>query len=531
MDNPNLFGFRIGTPDERKKGEQSFVSKPNEDAAITVHSTYGGSMGEHYGISSGVDKSTKNEEKLITKYRNMAAMPECERAIDDIVNESIIISENKEPVTIVLDNLENVSNDIKETIRDEFTEVLNLFKFNTRGYDIFKNWYVDGRLFYHIIIDRNNPRKGISELRYIDPRTIKKMRVEKKTQDKHRQGTHNILAKEYNEYFLHSEKGIGSGKKASRVAPDAIAHCHSGLMNDQNTVILSYLDKAIKPFNQLRSLEDATVIYRLARAPERRIFYIDVGNLPNAKAEQHLQSQVNKHKNKYVYDPNTGDVKDERRHMAVTEDYWLPRREGGKGTEIDTLPGGTNLGEIEDILYFRKKLYEALNVPISRLESDASYDLGRTSEITRDEVKFTRFVNRLRNRFSELFHIVLERQLLLKSVMTKKEWAVIKGEIFYDFLDNNHFTELKEAEILENRLQTLGNLDEYIGKYFSMDWARKNVLMMSEDEIKEMDKKMKEEAKELAAMEAGDEDDDGDDGDEKPNPKPKEKDDKPPSGQ
>lgn len=475
-----LFGFTIGKKEEETKPNViSFAPPPNDDGTLAV------AEGGVYGTTVDVNNTAKNEAQLITRYREMAAQPECERAIDDIINEAIVGNEQDDPVSIVLDNVEQMDEKIKDVVRDEFQEILRMLNFNNRAYDIFRNWYIDGRLYYHLMIDTKQPRLGIQEIRYIDPRKIKKVRVEKR--DNQNQVSKEIFNKKYNEYFIYSAKGVTAGNQGVKIAPDSIAYCHSGIMDQGNKMVLSHVHKAIKPLNQLRMLEDATVIYRLARAPERRIFYIDVGNLPKAKAEQYLRDMMAKHKNKLVYDANTGEVRDDRKFLTMLEDYWLPRREGGKGTEITTLPGGQNLGEIEDVLYFRKKLYESLNVPVSRLETDNSFNLGRASEITRDELKFSKFISRLRYRFSELFHIILEKQLILKGIITKQEWNEIKGEIYYDFLEDNHFSELKTAEIMRERLNTLREIDEYVGKYYSAEWVRKNILYQTEDEIEEID--------------------------------------------
>lgn len=481
-----LFGFTIGKKDEETKPNVvSFAPPPNDDGTLAV------AEGGVYGTTVDVNNQAKNEAQLISRYREMAAQPECERAIDDIINEAIVGTDQDAPVSIVLDNLEEMDDTIKERVREEFDEILNMLNFNNRAYDIFRNWYVDGRLYYHLMIDTKQPRKGIQEIRYIDPRKIKKVRVEKR--DNQNQVTKEIFNKKYNEYFVYSAKGVTAGNQGIKISTDSIAFCHSGIMDQNNKMVLSCVHKAIKPLNQLRMLEDATVIYRLARAPERRIFYIDVGNLPKAKAEQYLRDMMTKHKNKLVYDANTGEVRDDRKFLTMLEDYWLPRREGGKGTEITTLPGGQNLGEIEDVMYFRKKLYESLNVPVSRLETDNSFNLGRASEITRDELKFSKFIARLRYRFSELFHIILEKQLLLKGIITKQEWSEIKSKIYYDFLEDNHFSELKNAEIMRERLNTLRDIDEYVGKYYSAEWVRKNILMQTEDEIEEIDQQIADE--------------------------------------
>ena len=496
-----LFGFTIGKPKEEELPPtvQTFAPPPNDDGALAV--TEGGA----YGTTIDMEGSVKNEATLITRYRRMSQQPECERAIDDIINEAIVSDEHEPPVSIVLDEIE-MPEQIRERIREEFEYILELLNFNNRAYDIFRNWYVDGRLFYHIMIDANNPRAGIQELRYIDPRKIKKVRVEKRTNKNAQMTTNQFVPKEYKEYFVYSARGLIAGNVGVKIAPDTICYCHSGVQDEKNTLVYSHLQKAVKPLNQLRMLEDATVIYRLARAPERRVFYIDVGNLPKAKAEQYLRDMMVKHKNKLVYDANTGEVRDDRKFMTMLEDYWLPRREGGKSTEITTLPPGQNLGELDDVQYFRKKLYESLNVPISRLETEAQFNLGRSSEITRDELKFTRFINRLRNRFSELFNTLLERQLLLKGVVTKEEWKSIKNQLFYDFLEDNHFSELKNNEILAGRLQLLGDIDQYVGKYYSTEWVRKNVLMQTEDDIDEIDEQIETErelASEMEGMESG----------------------------
>jgi len=482
----NLFGFKIGRDVDEKQLDNlpSFVPPAQDDGSITV------AEGGAFGTTVDLDNTVKNEAQLITKYREMAQQPEAERAIDDIVNEAIVADDNQAPIEIVLDDIEQPES-IKKKVREEFEHILKLMKFNYRGYDIFRHWYVDGRLYYHIIIDTKNPRAGIKELRHIDPRKIKKVRKEKR--DPNRRLNEETLVKKYDEFFVYQSKGITSEGDGLKIAPDSIAYCHSGLLDNKNYTVLSYLHKALKPLNQLRMLEDATVIYRLARAPERRIFYIDVGNLPKAKAEQYLRDMMVKHKNKLVYDANTGEVRDDRKFLTMLEDYWLPRREGGRGTEITTLPGGQNLGEMEDVNYFKNKLYEALNVPTTRLQADGAFNLGRASEITRDELKFSRFVNRLRTRFSEIFHILLERQLLLKGVITLQEWKDMQDQIRYDFMEDNHFAELKDSEILENRLRLLADVDQYTGKYFSVAWIQKNVLRQTEEEIEQIAQEVEDE--------------------------------------
>ena len=487
-----LFGFRIGRP-EKEIPLPSFVPPSQDDGAITI------AEGGAFGTTVDLENKIKNESALITKYREMALQPEAEKAIDDIVNEAIIVDDNQIPVEINLDDIEEdyLSEDIKELVRTEFKDIMKMLKMNTKGYDIFKKWYVDGRIYFHIVIDLKSPRLGIKELRYIDPRKIKK--VKKPVRDPKRKVDSASLLKEvfdkkYEEFYIYQNKGINDSNSGLKIAPDSIAYCHSGVLDNRNYSVLSHLHKAIKPLNQLRMLEDATVIYRLARAPERRIFYIDVGNLPKQKAEQYLRDMMVKHKNKLVYDANTGEVRDDRKFLTMLEDYWLPRREGGRGTEITTLPGGQNLGELDDVNYFRRKLYESLNVPVSRLEAETQFNVGRASEITRDEIKFSKFVTRLRAKFSELFLMLLEKQLMLKGIMTLAEWQEISAQIKFDYQEDNHFSELRDGEILRERMTLLQEIDQYTGKYFSTKWIRENVLKQSEEDMEEMDDQMAAEA-------------------------------------
>ena len=482
-----LFGFRIGKAEEQKDSVVSFAPPEPDDGSLTI------AQGGVFGTTIDLEGTAKNESALITKYREMLLQPECEKAIDDIVNEAIVGDNKEQSVQIILEDTELPSS-IKNKVNEEFDTVLSLLHFNTKSYSIFRDWYVDGRLYYHVMIDTKNPRAGIKELRYIDPRKIKKIRSEKRDNNNPNQTNNIVVNKKYDEYFIYQPTGLGTNTEGIKIAVDSIAYSHSGVLDQRNYMVLSYLHKAIKPLNQLRMLEDATVIYRLARAPERRIFYIDVGNLPKGKAEQYLRDMMAKHKNKLVYDAETGQVRDDRKFLTMLEDYWLPRRDGGRGTEITTLPGGQNLGEIDDVLYFRKKLYESLNVPTSRLESDGQFNLGRASEISRDELKFSKFVFRLRQKFSEMFFIILEKQLLLKGIMTKQEWNDVKDKIYFDYIEDNHFSELKEAEIIQNRLTILADADQYAGKYFSDTWIRKNVLMMTEDEIEDIKKQIEDEA-------------------------------------
>lgn len=482
-----LFGYTIGKEDKEAQDLKSFVPPSDDDGSVAI------SGGGVYGTYIDLEGQIRSDADLIKKYREMAMQPECDAAVEDIVNESLVFGQGDYPVQIILDDLEQPES-IKKKIRDEFYYVMKLLDFNNQGYDIFRRWYVDGRLYYHMLIDEKNPRAGLKEVRYVDPRKIRKVREQKKI-DKRPLGTSNAAAQapEYHEYFLYSDKGfMRDGSQGVKIAVDAVCYTNSGITDKDGKIIISHLHKAIKPLNQLRMLEDATVIYRISRAPERRIFYIDVGNLPKMKAEQYLREIMQKYKNKIVYDANTGEIRDDRRYQTMLEDFWLPRREGGKGTEITTLEGGQNLGEIEDVLYFQKKMYKALNVPVSRLESDNGFSLGRASEITRDELKFSKFIQRLRLRFSHLFDKVLETQLLLKGVCTRKEWQQMKEEISYDFLSDVHFAELKDTEIMKERLALLGEIDQYVGKYFSVNYIRTKVLRQTEDDIEQMDDEMEE---------------------------------------
>lgn len=495
----DLFGFRVGKDDDaaEKLAVQvpSFAPPPNLDGAMEV------APGGAYGTYVDLEGTAKNEAELVTRYREMSMYPECESAVDDVVNEAIITDERDDAITINLDKLEQPDS-VKKRIEEEFKNVCKLLDFHNNAYEIFRRWYIDGRLFYHIMVDVKNPRKGIQELRYIDPRRIRKIRQPIKRTPV---VGHNskLIAPPYEEYFLFNPAGLSSGTltQGVKISKDAISYTHSGLLDARNRMVLSHLHKAIKPLNQLRMLEDAVVIYRLARAPERRIFYIDVGNLPKAKAEQYVRDMMVRHKNRLVYDANNGEIKDARKFMTMLEDYWLPRREGGRGTEITTLPGGENLGQMEDVDYFRKKLYKSLSVPISRLEPDGQFSLGRNGEITRDEVKFAKFIERLRDRFSHLFDNLLEIQLLLTGVMTREEWKEMKDFIKYDYQRDNYYAEIKEQDMLNNRLSVLGIVDAYVGKYYSVEWIRKNVLRQTEDEIKEMGSQMAAEGEVAQAAE------------------------------
>jgi hypothetical protein len=484
----SLFGFTISRKEDENSQavQQSFTPPVNDDGALTITSA------AYYGTYVDLDGSAKNEIELIGRYREMAMQPEIESAIDDIINEAICQDDDGKNIRMILDELKQPDK-IKKSLQAEFNTVLRLLNYNQMAQDVFRRYYVDGRLYYHIIVDREAPTDGIKELRYIDPRKIRKVREVKKSKDE-RTGVE--VANVINEYYIFNDKVISGsssnfGPVGVRITTDSIINVVSGLMDSRRAVVLSYLHKAIKPLNQLRMIEDATVIYRISRAPERRIFYIDVGNLPKLKAEQYLRDIMVKYKNKLVYDAVTGEVRDDRKFLSMMEDFWLPRREGGKGTEITTLPGGQNLGELEDVKYFEKKLYKALSVPVSRLNPESSgFSLGRTNEITRDELKFAKFVDRLRNKFSNLFDQAMRVQVVLKGICTAEEWDMMKENIYYDFIKDNNFTELKDAELMTNRLGLLQTIDPYTGRYFSQLWIQRNVLRLSDDEIEEMDKEI-----------------------------------------
>ncbi|NDG32703.1 portal protein, partial [bacterium] len=458
-----MFGFEIRRKGETQSQEedklQTFAPKHEDDGALVVAS------GGAYGTYVDLEGSARTEAELVTKYRDMMQHPEVENAVDDVVNEAIVVERGVKTVDINL-NKTRVSTNIKNLISDEFNNILNLLNFNSQPYEVFKNWYVDGRCYYHVVIDPDDLRSGIKELRLIDPRKIRKVREIKKKKDQTtREGV--TVTKTVNEYYVYNDKGFASlnnslsqtvGAQGLKIAKDSIIHCTSGLLDTNSTLVLSHLHKAIKPLNQLRALEDATVIYRISRAPERRIFYIDVGNLPKMKAEQYLRDMMVRHKNKLVYDSTTGEIRDDRKFMTMLEDYWLPRREGNRGTEITTLPAGQNLGEMEDVLYFQKKLYRSLLVPETRLSQDATFSMGRDTEITREEIKFAKFVDRLRTKFCQLFLKSLEKQLVLKQVITTDDWKEIGSTITFDFARDNYFAQLKEMQILNERMSAITNL-------------------------------------------------------------------------
>jgi len=506
-----LFGFSIEDDNKLPKSALSPVPVNNEDGVD--HYLTSGFFGSYVDIE-GV---YRNEFELIKRYREMALHPEVDSAIEDIVNEAIVSDSNDAPVQIELSNLK-ASDGIKTKIREEFKHILNLLDFDKKCHEIYRSWYVDGRIFYHKVIDFKRPQDGIQELRYIDPMNIRYVRKEKKKRDASGASIPtNTPGKEENplnypfpeiyEYFLYTPGQGTAGRNATimdmhsasksgiKIARDAVAYCTSGLVDRNKKIVLSYLNKAIKSLNQLRMIEDSLVIYRLSRAPERRIFYIDVGNLPKMKAEQYLRDVMMRYRNKMVYDANTGEIRDDKKFMSMLEDFWLPRREGGRGTEITTLPGGQNLGEITDIKYFQAKLYRSLNVPPSRMEGEGGFNLGRSSEILRDELKFTKFVGRLRKRFSNLFHDLLKTQLVLKNIITPEDWEEMSQHIQYDFLYDNHFSELKDAELMTERLNLAATAEPYIGKYFSQEYVRSKILHQTDQEIIEEDQKIKKEIK------------------------------------
>jgi len=481
-----FFGFEINRKGKEKEVPKvSFVPNTEEDGAGVITS------GGHFGTYLDMDgDKAKNEVELIMKYRDVSSQPEADAAIEDIVNEAIVGDHNDVPVDIILDKVDT-SDKIKKLLKAEFDHILELLNFNSFGHDIFRKWYIDGRLPYHIIVD-DNLKNGIKELRYIDPTKLRKVKEIEEEEDPK---TGAKLIKKQTEFFIFQDNALGKYNQGLKIQPDAIAYATSGMLDSSRKRILSYLHKAIKPVNQLRMMEDSLVIYRISRAPERRIFYIDVGNLPKGKAEEYLKGIMNQYRNKLVYDAKTGDIKDDKKHMSMLEDFFLPRREGGRGTEITTLPGGENLGQIDDIIYFQKRLYKALNVPMNRLEQEAQFSLGRSSEITRDEVKFKKFIDRLRKRFSDLFLQLLKTQLLLKGILTEQDWAQWKESIAFDFIEDNYFSELKESEMYKERFEMLGSLDEFMGTFISKEWVQKNILRFNDDDIETMQQQIDDEEK------------------------------------
>ena len=494
-----LFGFSIEDDNKKKKGIISPVAPNNEDGADYFLSS------GFYGQYVDIEGVFKTEFDIVKRYRDMSLHPECDTAIEHVVNEAIVSDMNDSPVEIDLDNL-NIGQPLKKVIRNEFKYVKDLLEFDKKSHEIFRNWYVDGRIFYHKVIDVQKPDEGIQELRYIDALKIKLMRVKPTDKEKgvvaiptQDQGTESVNKDtKISEFYTYYPQGVAQkygsvAGKGIRISKDAICHVHSGLVDRNKKITLSYLHKAIKGLNQLRMIEDSLVIYRLSRAPERRIFYIDVGNLPKVKAEQYLRDVMSRYRNKLVYDANTGEIKDDKKFMSMLEDFWLPRREGGRGTEISTLPGGQNLGELTDIEYFQKKLYRSLNVPESRIGADSGFNLGRSSEILRDELMFSKFVGRLRKRFSALFLDLLKTQLILKNIVTPEDWDKMSEHIQFDYLYDNHFAELKETELMNERLNLMVAIEPYIGTYYSRDYVKRKILRQTDEEIEEMAEEMEEE--------------------------------------
>ena len=501
-----LFGFQINRK-EGQKGQSPVTPSADDPVAVAA--------GGYYGtyVETDAASQARNEFELIRRYRDMALHPEVDSAIDEVVNEFIVSDANDTPVEINLDNLD-VGSGVKNRIRNEFEHIKKLLNFDNRSHEIVRNWYIDGRLYYHKVIDLDNPKKGILELRYVDPMKIKKVRqkIDNAPKDSLARQAIKGTALEYEygtfvDYFLYNPKGFYQGgvlgpigdmslSQGVKIAPDSITFVSSGLQDLNKRMVLSFLHKAIKSLNQLRMIEDSLVIYRLSRAPERRIFYIDVGNLPKVKAEQYLRDVMARYRNKLVYDSTTGEMRDDKKHMSMLEDFWLPRREGGRGTEITTLPGGQNLGELKDVEYFKKKLYNSLNLPPSRLTDDSKgFNLGKTTEVLRDELKFTKFIGRLRKRFSEMFQDMLKTQLILKGIISPEDWDDMKEHIQYDFLFDNHFNELKEIEMMTQRIAVVTQMDPFAGKYFSVEYIRRHVLNQTDKTFSEIDKQMKKEIK------------------------------------
>ena len=487
-----LFGFTFGSDDDKKP--KTVIAPESDDGSLTVSSGYG--FG-NYGYYLELDGHTQNKSDvdLIQEYRRMAIMPEVEQAINDIVNEAIVHDDRKMPVQIILDDIgDKYGAKVKKAISAEFTNLCRMLRLKTRAHEIFRRWYIDGRLYYHMLIDEDSPGEGVQELRFIDPIKIKKVKELQKERD---QESGVELQSVTEEFYVYNPDGFrtsfSSDEQGIKISPDTIVYCPSGLPDPSGKRMLSYLHKAIKPMNQLRMTEDSIVIYRVSRAPERRIFYIDVGNLPKARAEQYLEDIQKKYRNKLIYDINTGDIRDQSYQQSILEDYWLPRREGGKGTEITTLDGGQNLGELEDVQYFLKKLYKSLNVPPSRLESESQFNLGRSTEITRDELKFTKFIQQLRTRFSEFFYDLLGTQLRLKGIISKEEFEEIREDITFAFLRDSYFSELKEAEVQRERLELLQSIGDFAGKYYSHEYIRRNVLRQDDKMIDKMDREIEQE--------------------------------------
>ena len=482
-----LFGFELkrNTKKTESKMLPSIVPPTDNDAAGYV-STGAGAYGQYINLDG--DQS-KDNAQLIMRYRGVSMNPEVDMAIDEIVNETIVSSELTSSVDLKVDEID-APKKIKDQILEEFENVVSLLKFNDIGHDIFKSWYVDGRIVHHLLVNESNVKAGIQEIRHIDAAKIRKVREVKYKKDPK---TGVKIVDTVEEYYIYEEKPGSNTVQGVKISTDAISYVTSGLLDESKKKVVSHLHKALKPINQLRMMEDSLVIYRLARAPERRIFYIDVGNLPRGKADQYMKDIMTKYRNKLVYDANTGQLKDDRKHMSMLEDFWLPRRENGRGTEISTLPGGENLGQIEDIIYFQKRLYRSLNVPVNRLEQENQFSLGRSSEITRDEVKFQKFIDRLRRRFGTMFLGILKKQLILKGIITAQDWEEWKDNIYVYYIKDNHFAELKDAEILQNRIGLMNEITQYVGEYYSKEWVQKNVMMLDDEEIVQMKKQIEKE--------------------------------------
>jgi len=482
-----LFGFELkrNTKKTESKMLPSIVPPTDNDAAGYV-STGAGAYGQYINLDG--DQS-KDNAQLIMRYRGVSMNPEVDMAIDEIVNETIVSSELTSSVDLKVDEID-APKKIKDQILEEFENVVSLLKFNDIGHDIFKSWYVDGRIVHHLLVNESNVKAGIQEIRHIDAAKIRKVREVKYKKDPK---TGVKIVDTVEEYYIYEEKPGSNTVQGVKISTDAISYVTSGLLDESKKKVVSHLHKALKPINQLRMMEDSLVIYRLARAPERRIFYIDVGNLPRGKADQYMKDIMTKYRNKLVYDANTGQLKGDRKHMSMLEDFWLPRRENGRGTEISTLPGGENLGQIEDIIYFQKRLYRSLNVPVNRLEQENQFSLGRSSEITRDEVKFQKFIDRLRRRFGTMFLGILKKQLILKGIITAQDWEEWKDNIYVDYIKDNHFAELKDAEILQNRIGLMNEITQYVGEYYSKEWVQKNVMMLDDEEIVQMKKQIEKE--------------------------------------
>tara|TARA_B100000902_G_scaffold53232_2_gene59955 strand:+ start:8369 stop:9937 length:1569 start_codon:yes stop_codon:yes gene_type:complete len=483
-----LFGFEIKRSKKKEEEKLPSIVPPRDDEG----GSYATASGTHYGQYLNLDgDDSKDNYQLIMKYRGNAMHPEVDAAIEDIVNESITGAQMEQTLDLNLDDVK-APDRIKKVIKEEFDQIYAMLNFKELGHDIFRRWYVDGRIYHHLVVNEDNPKEGIQEIRPID---AAKMRKVKKVKTKKDPITGAKIVEKTEEFFIFQEKP-GSSTSGIKMTPDSVSYVTSGLLTEDRKKIVSYLHKALKPINQLRMMEDSLVIYRLARAPERRIFYIDVGNMPRGKSEEYMKSIMTKYRNKLVYDAATGQIKDDRKHMSMLEDFWLPRREGGKGTEITTLPGGENLGQIEDIIYFQKKVYRSLNVPINRLEQEQQFSLGRSTEVNRDELKFQKFIDRIRMRFAHLFYGILKKQLIIKGIITEEDWEEWKNDITVDYIRDNHFTELRDSEILRERLQTLDLLSNYVGEYYSKEWIQKNVLMLSDEDIAKMEKEINGEAEE-----------------------------------